>query len=74
MPKKLKPAQTKLSKQIATERIKTRIGILDSENKKQHFPRAFRFTTEDLQSLKKITKFVNQERDRKSTRLNSSHT
>lgn len=64
MPKKLNPAQTKLSKQIPTEKAKNKIGILDSKNKKKHFPRAFRFTSEDLQSLKKITKFVNQESKR----------
>jgi hypothetical protein len=64
MPRKLKPTQTKLSKQISTVKVKNKIGIMDYKNKKKHFPRAFRFTPEDLHNLKRITKLANQESKR----------
>lgn len=64
MPKKLKPVQTKLVKQSLVDTPKAKIGILDRKKKNKQFPRAFRLTGEDLQNLKKITKFVNQESKR----------
>ena len=62
MSKKIDPiATTKLSK---IPQSRTDMGIITSK-KTTLYPKAFRFTSDDIENLKKITKDINNESRRK---------